>query len=139
MTAAAGAKQEVGSGIGLAPPRQWREQGQQLDDALHRREGRDIDGHHFHRHRDDLAAGGYDDAERWWDAVVESAPGAKRPLGTETAGSARAVVEHVAQVAAALTHPHIVPVYDYGEHEGQPVGAVRDEPDKNGGIGLPLP
>lgn len=36
------------------------------------------------------AAGGYDDAERWWDAVVESAPGAKRPLGTDTAGSARA-------------------------------------------------
>lgn len=29
------------------------------------------------------AAGGYDDAERWWDAVVESAPGAEGPSGEE--------------------------------------------------------
>ncbi|WTL60296.1 DUF5682 family protein [Nocardia sp. NBC_01499] len=83
------------------------------------------------------AAGGYDDAERWWDAVVESAPDATAfDAITEAMGALRESAEQDSTELdpAALDFRDITVEHDAAEHDSEgPTVDLRPDEDVSAG------
>jgi len=66
-----------------------------------------------------LGAGGMGEVYRAWDPRLDRAV-ALKIIGTSASADRLIRFEREARLAAAVTHPHVLTIYDVGMHDGQP-------------------